>query len=184
MSVESTYAEALYEAAAADDALARVSSELAEFRGALRDSPELTAVLENPEVSVTAKKSVVGELVADAHPLVSNFLLVLLDRTRLEELESIGEAFSTRVAEAEGRIEVFAVTAVPLADDLRERIVSRVAEQTGREVELTQAVDPDVIGGLVLHVGNTVVDGSIVRRLSDLRNDLVTAPVEAAATAE
>ncbi len=180
MSVATTYAEALYEAGAQEGALARVSAELAEFHGALSESPELAAAFENPEVAAGAKKGVVDELAAGAHALVTNLLQVLLDRGRFDELGAIVDAFGARVADAEGRIEVHALTAVPLPDDLRDRIVERVGAHTGREVSLTQGVEPDIIGGLVLQVGSTVVDGSVRHGFRDLRSTLVGAPVEAA----
>ncbi len=181
MSVAGTYGEALYEAASEAGALSAVATELDGFRELLAGSEELEAALADPEVEVQAKKGVVEQLTVDAHPLVANFLRVLLDRGRLGELASIAEAFGARVAAAEGRIAVHAVTAVPLPDDLRQRIVDRVRDETGRNVDLTEGVDSDIIGGLVLSAGSVVMDASVRGRLRDLRSTLAAAPIEAAA---
>lgn len=180
MSVAGTYGEALYEAASDGGALAAVASDLDGFRALLGDSEELRTALSDPEVELPARKRVVEQLTADANPLLTNFLLVLLDRDRLGELTPIAEAFAARVAEAEGRIAVHAVTAVPLSDDLRQRIVERVRDETGRVVDLTESVEHDIIGGLVLSAGSVVMDASVREQLRDLRSTLVAAPVEAA----
>ena len=72
---------------------------------------------------------------------------------------------------------------MPLPDDLRERIVERIEEKTGHTVDLTESVDPDIVGGLVLRVGGVVVDGSVRHRIDELATRLQSAPVDAAAVA-
>jgi F-type H+-transporting ATPase subunit delta len=123
---------------------------------------------------------VVGAIATDAHPLFANFLQVLVERGRIAEYLEIAAAFRERVARAEARLEVEAVTAVPLPDDLRGRIVDSLQAKTNATVELTESVDPDVIGGLVLRVGEVVVDGSVRHRIEELRRELTAAPVDAA----
>jgi F-type H+-transporting ATPase subunit delta len=180
VSVETTYAEALYEAAVDADALPQVAADIDAFAVAVQESAELRAALENPEIDSRAKSSVIEAVAADAHPLVRNFLLVLVDRGRIAAFPEIAEAFRDRVARAEARIDVEAVTAVPLPDDLRDRIVESIHAKTNATVELTESVDPDVVGGLVLHVGEVVVDGSVRHRLDELRRELTGAPVDEA----
>lgn len=184
MSVAATYAEALYEAAVNADALEAVASGVGEFATAFEESGELRGALENPELDVRTKKAVVVALTEDAHPVVTNALQVLVDRGRILDLPDIAGAFQERVARAERRLDVRAVTAIPLPADLRERIVALIREKTGQNVSLTESVDPDIVGGLVLHVGETVVDGSIRNHLQQLRRELSRASVDAAATAE
>lgn len=183
MSVASTYAEALYEAAGDADALEAVTSELTGFDEAVAGSEELRSVLDNPEIDTRAKKGTVTALTEGAHPVVGNFLQVLLDRGRFHDFPEIVEAFQERVARAQDRLEVEAVTALSLPGDLRERIVKRIEEKTGSAVELTESVDPDIVGGLVLHVGGTVVDGSVRHRIDELREALRHAPVDRATAA-
>jgi F-type H+-transporting ATPase subunit delta len=180
VSVAGTYAEALYEAAVDADALEQVVADVDAFTEAVEGSAELRMLLENPEIDSRAKKSVVASITADAHPLFANFLQVLVDRGRLAEYLEIAEAFRERVARAEARLDVEAVTAVPLPDDLRERIVDQLQVKTNSTVELSASVDPDVVGGLVLRVGEVVVDGSLRHRIEELRHELTAAPVDAA----
>ena len=181
MSVAATYAEALFEAATEADAVDAVAADLAAFAQAMRESAELRAVLSSPEVDTRAKKRAMAELTEGASPLTANFLQVLIDRGRIADLPEIARAFEERVARAEHRLQVEAITAVPMPDDLRKRVVQRIQGQTGATVELTESVDPDIVGGLVLRIGDVVVDGSLRRRLDELRHNLQAAPVDAAA---
>jgi F-type H+-transporting ATPase subunit delta len=180
MSVATTYAEALYEAALDADAVPPVAADVDAFARALDESPELRMALENPEIDSRAKGSAVAAIAADAHPLFANFLQVLVERGRIAEYLEIAEAFRERVAQAEARLDVEAVTAVPLPGDLRERIVESLQAKTNATVELTESVDPDIVGGLVLRVGEVVVDGSVRHRIEELRRELTAAPVDAA----
>jgi len=183
VSVSGTYAEALYEAAAEAGAVPAVQAELADFRQAVLDSADLAAVLSSPEVETPRKKAVVAELAAAANPLVARFLGMLVERGRIGQLDEIARAFDGRVAEAEGRLTVEAVTAVPLTDDLRQAVIAKVKADTGRDASLSERVDPDLLGGLVLRVGGIVVDGSIRSRIAALRRSLTQAPVESGASA-
>lgn len=179
MSVATTYADALHAAAVARDSVAQVMADLRDFCEAVRGSSELAMVLESPDIEAGDRKAVVERLTSETHPLVRNFLQVLLDRGRISELADIERAFAARVAEAEGRIGVHAITAIPLSDDLRERIRTRLEEKTGRTVELSASVDPEIIGGLVLEVEGAVVDASLRHRLGDLGAAMRSARVEA-----
>ncbi len=181
MSVATTYAEALYQAAEEAGAVDEVASQVAEFARAWRETPDLRNVLDNPEVDRRAKKAVVTALTEEAHPVVGNFLQVLVDRSRLSEFPEIARALEERVAQAEDRLEVEAITAVPLPEDLRRRIIERVQRTTGATVDLTESVDPSIVGGLVLRVGGIVVDGSVRHRLEELSQSMRGAPVDAAA---
>lgn len=184
MSVAATYAEALFEAASDAGAVDAVAGEIADFAAAVDESADLRQFLDNPEIEGRAKKAAVKELSSTANPITANFLQVLIDRGRITEFPEIARAFADRVAAEEGRLEVEAVTAVPLPDDLRTRIVDEISRKTGRSVDLTESVDPEIVGGLVLRIGGAVVDGSVRHRIEELRAALQAAPVDAALTAD
>ena len=184
MSVAATYAEALFEAARDAGAVDAIAAEIAGFATAVEESHDLRQFLDNPEIEGRVKKEAVKELGSTANPITSNFLQVLIDRGRITEFPEIARAFAERVAAAEGRLEVEAVTAVPLPDDLRSRIVDEIARKTGRSVDLTESVDPEIVGGLVLRIGGAVVDGSVRHRIEELRAALSAAPVDAALAAD
>jgi F-type H+-transporting ATPase subunit delta len=179
MSVESTYAEALYDASSDADAVTQVADDLKAFTAAVDSSPELAYTLADPNLGAVAKKAVIGKLTESASPVLSSFLQLLVDRGRLSDLGPIARSFQTRVAEATGHIQITAVTAVPLDDEMRTKIVQRIERQTGRTAALTERVDEDLIGGLVLEVGEIRVDGSLRSRLDTLRRQLAGAPLGA-----
>jgi F-type H+-transporting ATPase subunit delta len=172
LSVASTYAEALYQAAADSGAVDRVAADLTALDAVLGSDSDVARVLANPQVETRVKKAAVAGLADAASPLTVNLLQVLIDRGRLEELGEIAAAFDERVAAAEGRIAVEVTTAVPLPDDLREQVVTRIREQTGKTPEITERVDPEIIGGLVLRVGGVVTDASVRGRIDGLRRSI------------
>lgn len=175
MSAATTYAEALFQAAdAADDggAVATVSSDLQAVREAVAPGTDVGRVLLNPEVDSKAKKAAIGGLTDTVHPLVVNLLRVLVDRGRLEELPAVADAYVARVDRASGQIAVEVTSAVPLPDDLRAQVIERITEQTGRAAKITERVDPEIIGGLVLRVGPVVTDASVRGRLRGLRKQI------------
>lgn len=183
MSVATTYAEALHLSAIDGGAVEDVRRDLGAFAEAMEENSELGHVLVNPEIETRAKKAAVESLTDGAHPLVRNFLQLLLDRGRMADLAEISAAFAERVASAAGRIDVHALTAIPLDDALRARIVERITQQTGLQVDLTEQVDPSIVGGIVLRVGELVLDASLRQKLDDLRRSLEQAPVDSAVTA-
>ncbi len=175
MSVAATYAEALYQAAAAKGAVPTVAGDLDAVRAALTPDGEVARVLLNPQVDTRAKKSAVAGLAQSADALTVNLLQVLVDRGRLEELSAIADAFAARVADAAGEISVEVTTAVALPDDLRAQVVQRIADQTGKTPKITERVDPEIIGGLVLRVGGVMTDASVRGRLASLRQSITRA---------
>jgi F-type H+-transporting ATPase subunit delta len=167
------YANALFEAAGDRGRLAEVREELADFVAATTDVPELGALLENPEVETTTKADVVRDLVADGDELVRNFLLLLVEKGRSGELPEIAREFDLLVARAEGRLEVELTTAVELTDDEAADILRQIEAASGRTIEATRRVDPDLIGGFILQAGTLRVDSSVRGRLARLRHELV-----------
>ncbi len=177
MSVASTYAEALYAAAKGAGRVDAVCTDLAAFGDARGTSPDLAALIESPDVSAASKKAAIASVVGPHNQTLANFLRLLIDRGRTVDLPDINRAFVLKVDDSEGRISVEAITAVPLPDDLRQSIVSKVQRETGRTPQLTERVDPDVIGGLILRVGGVMLDSSARRHLDAMRRNLSKAPI-------
>ena len=175
MGVATTYAEALYQAAADKNAVGQVAADLDALVEALGVDSDVARVLNSPKVDSRAKKAALGALADNANPLTINLLQLLVDRGRLEELPSLASAFADRVEVAEGRLAVEVTSAIPLVDDLRAKVVDRIREQTGKTPEITERVDPDIIGGLVLRIGGVVTDASVRGRLDGLRRTITDA---------
>ena len=147
--------------------------ELGEFATAVRDVPELRAVLRNPQVDPRDKSRVLDELAGDADELVYNFLRLTAEKGRIGDVEEIAREFERLVARDERRLDVQLTTAYELSDDEAKEILAQIGEASGRKVEATRTVDPSLIGGLVLQAGSLRVDASVRGRLERLRKELV-----------
>ena len=172
--VHRTYAQALFEAAKEQGRLQQVHSDLADFAQAVADVPELRAVLRNPQIEPRAKARVLQELLGGAEELVRNFLMLTAEKGRIADVAEIAREFERLVARDERRLDVELTTAYELSDDDARQILSQIEEASERKVEATRAVDPELIGGLVLQVGSLRVDASVRGRLERLRRELVS----------
>ena len=114
-------------------------------------------------------------MLTGSEELLRNFLLVLADKGRAGQLEEIAKEFERLVAEHEGVVHAELTTAVELSDDEAQKLLQQIEQASGRKVEATRTVDPDLIGGIVLQVGSHRLDASVRGRLDRLRRRLVTA---------
>jgi F-type H+-transporting ATPase subunit delta len=173
--VDRVYANALFEAAQEQGKLERVGDELAQLVAAERDVPELRELLRNPQLDPRARRAALEDVLGESDELLRNFLLVLSDKGRAGQLEEIAAEFERLVAEAAGIVHAELTTAVELSDDEADKLLAQIEQASGRKVEATRAVDPDLIGGIVLQVGSHRLDASVRGRLDRLRRQLVTA---------
>ena len=168
------YARALFEAASDAGRLDPVREELGDFVEAQRQVPELRGLLRNPQIDHRAKAAALEELLGGDEQLVRNFLLLLAEKNRAGEVEEIAREFDRLVARAEGILDVELTTAVELSEQEARDVIGQIEKVSGRKVEATQRVDPDLIGGLVLQAGSLRLDASVRGRLDRLRQELTT----------
>ena len=166
------YARALYAAAREENRIEAVREELGDFVEAQRQVPELRDLLRNPQLDQRIKASVLEELLGGEEELVRNFLLVLAEKNRAGEAEEIVREFERLVARAEGILDVEVTTAVELSDQEARDVIEQIEKASGRKVEATHNVDPDLIGGIVLQAGSLRLDASVRGRLNRLRREL------------
>jgi len=150
-----------------------VNESLSDFATAIEQTPELRAVLRNPQVESSAKASILSDLAGDDEPLFKNFLLLTAEKGRAGELEEIAKEFERLMAREEHRLSVELTTARELTDDEAQNIVDQIEKAAGRTVEATRSVDPALLGGIVLQAGSYLVDASVRARLQRLRQTLV-----------
>ena len=166
------YSRALFEVAKEHDIVDRVHDELGEFADALEEDRELRLFFFSPYFSSEEKKEGVARVVDGADEHVVRFLELLAERHRMPVIHRIRRAYDAMWAEENKLLPVSVTSAVELDERLVESIGERIQEQTGRRVELSSNVDPDVLGGLVLRVGNMVLDASVRNRLEQLRKQV------------
>ncbi|MGZ4198703.1 MAG: ATP synthase F1 subunit delta [Thermoleophilia bacterium] len=175
--VARVYASALLEAAREAGSVERVGKDFTAFADALDASPPLRAVLFDPQIEVSAKKRVVTALTGGIDPLVANALSLLLDKGRQAAIAGVCREYE-QLAAAEAKIVSVEVTsAVELTPDAEKSIARRIEEATGMRPRLAKRIDEGIIGGLVLRVGDVIIDGSVRSRLQQLRGRLLTADV-------
>ena len=172
--IAEVYARALFEVASEQDVLDRVHDELGEFADALEDEDngDLRLFFYSPYFSSGEKKEGVGKIVSGADERFVNFLELLAERHRMPALPRIKREFDTLWAEEHELLEVSVTAAVELDEELVKSIGERIEEQTGRKVELSSNTDPEVLGGLIVRVGNMVLDASVRNRLERIRKQV------------
>jgi F-type H+-transporting ATPase subunit delta len=175
--VARVYANALLEAARDVGSVERVGHDLEAFADALDASEPLRVVLFDPQVEVATKQRVVSALTEGADALVVNTLRLLLDKGRQVAIPDVRREYEELAAEEARVVPVEVTSAVALTPEAEARIVNRIEEATGRRPQLEKQVDAAIIGGLVLRVGDIIIDGSVRSRLRQLRKRLLTADV-------
>jgi F-type H+-transporting ATPase subunit delta len=173
--IAEVYARSLFEVAQEHDSLDRVHEELGEFTDALNESQDLRVFFFSPYFSSQEKKEGITKLIDDADESFVRFLELLTERHRMPVIFRIRRRFDELWREENKLLPVTVTSAVELDSELVEGIGSRIEEQTGRQVELSSRVNPDVLGGIVLQVGNMVLDASVRNRLDQLRKTVAAA---------
>ena len=173
--IAEVYARALFEVANENDVLDRVHDELGQFAEALDEDRNLQVFLFSPYFSSDEKKQGVRRIVTDADERTLNFLELLAERHRMPALFRIRRIFDGLWADERKLLPVTVTSATELDQGLVDEIGKRIEEQTGRQVELSSDVDPDVLGGLRVRVGNMVLDATVRNRLERLRKQVAKA---------
>jgi F-type H+-transporting ATPase subunit delta len=169
------YANALFEAAKARGKLDAIREQLGQFADALADNREMQLFFFSPYFSSAEKEDGLSKAIAEAEPELLNFLELLIEKHRMPVLFRIRRQFDALWAKENKRLDVTVTSAVELDPEIAKRIGSEIEQQTGNAVELQSLVDPDILGGLVVQVGNMVLDTSIRNRLEKLRKSVAKA---------
>ncbi len=169
------YAEALFEAGRDKDNLNALQQQLGDFADAVDDNRELQVFLFSPYLNTEDKKEGLGRVVTGAEPEFSNFLELLVEKGRMPEVFRIRREFDELWKKENRRLDVTVTSAIELDPGVVGKIGEEVERQTGEKVELSSEVDNEILGGIVLRVGNMVLDASIRTRLEKLRKSVASA---------
>jgi F-type H+-transporting ATPase subunit delta len=151
-----------------------VRAELSDLARAIDEVPELDVLLENPEVESRVKADVLEQILGGSDELVRNFVRIVVEKGRAGEIRAIAEEFEALVAEQARVLDVEVTTASELSDAEFGRIVADIEKRSGRAVQASRTVDPNLIGGIVLQAGSMRLDASVRGRLDRLRQELAT----------
>jgi len=173
--IAQVYSRALFEVAKEQGKLDLVREQLGQLSDALNENGDLRVFFFSPYFSTEEKKDGLHKAVEGADPAVVNFLEALLERHRMPAIFRIRAQYEA-LWDAENRLLPVEVTsAVDLDEATVKSIGARIGEQTGQRVELTSKVDPGILGGIILRVGNSILDASIKHRLDQLRKHVAQA---------
>lgn len=173
--IADVYARSLFEVAREGGVLDRVRDELGEFVDELDRNRELQIFLFSPYFSSEEKKLGIAKLVSGAEERFMRFLELLAERHRMPVVFRVRRAFDALWARENKQLSAAVTSAVELDPATLAAIGERIEQQTGRRVELAAEVDPDLLGGLIVRVGNMVLDASVRNRLERLRKTVASA---------
>jgi F-type H+-transporting ATPase subunit delta len=169
------YAEALFEAGKDKGKLTPLQEQLGQFTDEVDGNRELQVFLFSPYLSSADKREGLARALSGAEPELMNFLELLIEKHRMPEIFRIRREFDELWKKENRRLDVTVTSAVELDETVVARIGQEVERQTGEEVDLFSKVDDAILGGIVLQVGNMVLDASIRSRLEKLRKTVATA---------
>jgi F-type H+-transporting ATPase subunit delta len=173
--IAAVYARSLFEVAQEQNKLDTIREQLGVFADALSDNRELQVFFFSPYFSTTEKEDGLDRAVSDADPILVNFLKLLIENHRTPVIFRVRRVVDELWQQENKLLPVTVTSAVALDQATVSQIGDRIAEQTGRKVELSAIVEPDILGGLVVRVGNSILDASIRNRLEQLRKQVARA---------
>ena len=165
------YARAVFDLAVSRGEIDKWLEGLRSIRDVVRQSA-LSVFLVSPKIPFQRKKEMLQKALKDLDPLQVNLVLLLAQRGRLDEVDRLIQDFVALANEHRGIAVAKVTTAVPLDEQEAASVSERLSGLTGRKIVLRRAVDPNIIGGIVVRVGDKLIDGSIAGRLAALRDKL------------
>lgn len=172
------YAEALFELASEKQVLATAEEELALVEETISAHSELATLLFHPQVPLAAKKETVARVFGpQVSEYIRNFLLLLVDRRRETALPAIIKEFRSLANKARNIAEAEVTTAMPLTQAEQTALAAKLGKVTGKTVILKTQVDKRILGGVVVKMGDKLIDGSVVRQLETLKTALLRTEV-------
>jgi F-type H+-transporting ATPase subunit delta len=170
--IAAVYGRSLFEVAKEQDKLDLVREQLGEFADALEETRELQVFFFSPYFSTAEKEDGLDRAVSGGDAAVINFLKLLIENHRMPVVFRIRREYDRLWEEENKLLPVRITSAVELDSKTISQIGDKIAEQTGRKVDLSSEVDPDILGGIVVRVGNSILDASIRNRLENLRKQV------------
>jgi F-type H+-transporting ATPase subunit delta len=173
--IATVYARSLFEVAKEQDKLDTVRDQLGAFADALSETRDLQIFFFSPYFSTAEKEDGLDRVVSGADPVILNFLKLLIEKHRMPVLFRIRANYEAMWEEENKLLPVQITSAVELDEQIVSQLGDRIAEQTDRKVDISSNVDPDILGGIVVRVGNSVLDASVRNRLEQLRRQVARA---------
>ncbi|WP_099974605.1 ATP synthase F1 subunit delta [Lactobacillus terrae] len=169
------YSRALYEVAQDNVNLDETLEEIYSLKAVFDENPELSVALSTRSISTKDKKNILDALSSQYSDLLKNFLSMVLDRDRMNAITEIVDSFVDRYDLDHGIVEATATTSVPLSKEQEESLINVVKQRFSvKQVNLKSVVDESILGGVILRVGDNVIDGSVIKKFNNIKNLLAS----------
>ncbi|WP_047417783.1 ATP synthase F1 subunit delta [Cellulophaga sp. Hel_I_12] len=165
------YAKATIDLAQENKALEALEKDMRSIVQTISESAALTDVLQSPVIKSSDKKNILFEVFKESHQITVGLINALIDNKRIGLLYEVAQKHLILNEDLKGRGVAFVTTAVPLTNDLEKKILQKVAELTGKKVEVQNTIDEKILGGFILRVGDLQYDASIASKLSNLKRE-------------
>ena len=171
--VAKRYASALFEVGVEDNTLDTFVEEFGALIGILKENGNFFNALKTPLIPKGEKKELLENVFkGKVNQQLLNFIKVLIDKDRVSVIELINVEFKKLSNEHKNTADAIAVTAIPLAPDKMEALKKQLSKITGKNVEITNVIDEEVMGGILVKIGNEEIDGTVKGRLGKLKEEL------------
>lgn len=165
------YAQALFELSLELDILDKVCTEIKQCRRTFDENPQLVKLLNSPVILKTEKHEVINKIFGE-NGMIHDFICLVTDKNRISYFGKITDAFIEHYNQHNNITEMTVVTSVPLKSELKSKLVKKLEQKSGKNVKLIEKVDPSIIGGIILRMGNSQIDNSIKGRLEAVAQQL------------
>lgn len=165
------YAEALFELCSEESTLEAAHSDINEYNTVFAQNGELIKLLSSPAVNTEEKLSILTAVFNESG-MVFDFICLLAEKGRIAHIDEICESFNKKYNEFYKITEVTVTTSIPLTDELREKLTAKLHEKSGRNIRITQRVNPEILGGLIIEYDNVLIDNSVKGKLERISREL------------
>jgi F-type H+-transporting ATPase subunit delta len=167
------YAENMFGMAELEDSVDTLEDQLYELNKGIAASPQLRDFLANADIPAAEKKKALSEILTPAaSPLIRSYTNILIDTGKAGLISDVAEAFIALVQETKNQVLAEVTSAIPLTQDLTDRLTVELGKTTGKKVNVKNVVDKSILGGLVIKIENKIIDLSLQRKLDNLQNSL------------
>lgn len=171
--VEKLYSEVMLEIAREEGSAEELDKELHALGGIIRENPELTAAMDAPTITDKEKITMLEKIFKGrVSETTMNFLCVLTEKNRFGYLEGIADEFRKGYYKMSGISEVTVTSAVPLKEQTREKLLEKLKKMYGGKIILIEKTDPDIIGGMMISCGGSLLDGSVRTKLGNMHKQI------------
>lgn len=171
--VSKTYSEAIFEVALEEGRLAELQQDFDFVGSALKSHPEFFEIIKTPKINITEKKAVLQETFGGhISQTLLNFLKIIIDKNRGTDILDIKRDFDARVDEHHGVVKATVESVVPLTENQLADLTEKMVAMTGKKVDVTTVINPELLGGLVIKLGDRIIDGSVKFKLQGMLEGL------------